>query len=184
MQIPNTFKIKNSEHILLLITGKQEASFHKVFNGEMTTLNSFKVDKPHYSDNEGHFKTRADGRVIRSGSPRELDDDLVIADFLKKLEKYIKTDIDTDDYSQIYLTVPGHLKNIIVDSLPPKITDKIHHEILGNFFNEEPLGVLERFSDLNIEEGSESISFIGKEAKQILKKTKQARKVIKGDPKD
>ena len=83
MQISNTLQIEDNETILLLITGKQEASFHKIFNGKMTTLHSFKVDKPHYSDNEGHFKASSHGNVIRSGSPRELDDDLVITDFLK-----------------------------------------------------------------------------------------------------
>ncbi len=183
MKIPNTFQIKNSEPILLLITGKQEASFHKIFSGEMAHIHTFKVDKPHYSDNEGHFKVRSHGKVIRSGSPRELDDEIVINDFLKKLKDYIKKDINSADYKYIYITLPEHLKNITVESLPPRFKNKISHEILGNFFKEKPLDVLKRFSDLNKEEGVSKKLPIKKEARKIINKSKQARKVIKGDPK-
>jgi hypothetical protein len=57
-----------------LIAGKKEANFHEIFDGKINHLSNCKVEKPHYSDNEGHFKVRASGKVIRSGLPRELDD--------------------------------------------------------------------------------------------------------------
>ena len=174
MKIPNAFKIENTEHILLLVAGKQEASFYEIFDRKINHLSTCKVEKPHYSDNEGHFKVRASGRVIRSGSPRELDDSMVINDFLKKLKDHIKKNISAGDYESVYITVPSHMENIIVESLPVKLKNKIQHQIDGNFFKHEPLDVLKKFSTLNKKEGSSKVPLIKEEA----------RKVIKRDPKN
>jgi len=184
MKIPNTFKIEKTEHILLLIAGKQEASFHEIFDGKIDYLSTCKVEKPHYSDNEGHFKVRSGGKVIRSGSVRELDDSIVINDFLKKLKDHIKKNINVDDYESVYFTVPSHMENIIVESLSVKLKNKIQHQIDGNFFKHKPLDVLKKFSTLNKKESSSKVPFIKEEARKILKKSRQARKVIKGDPKN
>jgi len=180
MKIPNTVLIDKKEIILLIIASKQGASFYTTEQGKLELLFTCTVPKPHYSDNEGHFKVRSTGNVIRSGSPRELDDSIVMNDFYKVLKQDIKKNIIISDYDSVYVTMPEHLKNSFSKTLPANIRKKVKHEINGNYSNEEPLGVLKKFSQLRKELSLNTTEEIKPEARAILKKSNQARKVIQG----
>ena len=168
MQIPETIHIPKDQTTLLMITSKQEAILHKIDQGELTHITSIKVDKPHYSDNEGHHEARSDGKLMRSGSERELKDETILTDFVHELNDYIEKHLDIDTFSQIYLTVPEHLKNTLPEALPKNVSDKIARTIYGNFTNEETVEVLQRFfnEDSDTDEIDPSIN---KEAKKLLK---------------
>lgn len=77
----------------------------------------FEVTLPSYSDNEGHFKVRSQGKVMKSGSVREVKDSEIISRFIKKLKQQIKF-FTASKYEAVYLYCPSHTKKLIIEALP------------------------------------------------------------------
>ena len=116
--------------------------------------------------------------MIRSGSVREISDEEVVMKMIGELKKQIK-DFDAEDYDHVYVFAPGQTKNKVKEALPAEFKKKIEGVIEGNYCSESPLLVLERISK-NDNNGNKKVLPLKPEARKILKKSNQARKVIKG----
>jgi hypothetical protein len=177
MKIPKQLAHFKNIDTLLLVSGKQEMVIYIIAGDEIREEKHFKVENPTYSDNEGHFKVRSNGKVVLSGNVREVDDRQTIVEFKNEFKTNLKK--ITKDFDKVFISAPAKTKNEIVELLPPKIKKKVVEIIVGNYCSVSPLEVLRNFS----QEKKKSKKIIkDPEAKKILRKSNQARKVIKGKP--
>jgi hypothetical protein len=141
MKIPKSLQLEDGE-ALLIVSGKQGASFYHIRGECIELVDSFKVSKPEYTDFEGEFKIRGRGLTISSGSIKETDDESIIRNFLRELKKHLsrlKLHIQ-----KIYLLAPPQTKNKIKDSLPVQDREKVEKVVSGNFSRFHPIDLLER----------------------------------------
>lgn len=175
MKLPQKLSQFKDKSSLLLVSGKQEMVIYKVIDDEIIEEKHFKIPNPSYSDNEGHFKVRSQGKVIRSGNVREVDDHEIIVKFKNELLKNLKK--INKNFDQVLISVPAKIKNEILDVLPRPIKEKVIKTIIGNYCSFPPIEILSKFLDKK-KDSKKVIK--NPEAKKILKKSNQARKVIKG----
>ncbi|MEX0672922.1 MAG: host attachment protein [Candidatus Paceibacterota bacterium] len=175
MKITEKLPQFENETALLVVTGKQDAVFYIAQNGEVNAVESFKVDKPKYTDLHGHFETRAHGKVTRAGSPYEPTDlsDDAVRQFLKELEEELKNVSRHYALDSLYIFYPSHMKNRISEVLPPKLARKQQIAIEGNFYEHHPFKLLERIQKKN---SSGVIKPITATAQKILSKIKGTKK--------
>lgn len=145
MRIPNQLPQFKREKALILVTGKQDAIFYSAYNGELDRLDAFKIPRPKYSDNEGHYKVRGKGTTLSTGATRELRDEDIIKDFVHELKARIKK--MNESFSKFYLFVPSQNKNVIKKALPKMWLEKLDAEVPGNFYYRSPLELLEKIKD-------------------------------------
>ncbi len=176
MKISQKLPQFDREKALFVVTGKQEAKFYLVSKGKIKEIDSFKVEKPVYSDREGWFKRRARGFVMGSGAPLEPKKQKVIKDFLKKLKKNLKKTLSRNKVDAIYLFSPRYLSARVRKTLPSSARKKIRLTIDGEYYFEHPFKLLEKIPE------KEKNAPKSEEAKKLLDKFKQAAKVIKGKP--
>ncbi|MBU0750297.1 hypothetical protein KKH15_02150 [Patescibacteria group bacterium] len=175
MKIPEKLSQFTTTTSLLLVSGKQEMVMYIVQNGEIEVAKHISIPNPTYSDNEGHFKVRSGGDVLRSGSVRETDDREIIVKFMNETESALSE--LTEDIDQVYLSAPTTTKNEILHILSPQLAEKLVKTVDGNFCSATPIEVLELFTE---EEESSAPTTV--EAQKILDKSNQAREVIPGTP--
>jgi hypothetical protein len=175
MQIPGKLPQFESERALLLVAGKQDAVLYEAREGRVEKLLDIRVPKPHYSDDEGHFKVRVGGKTIRSGSVKEIRDEDIIRDFLHALKEEIRP-LMHQEFTHLFLFAPAKTKNRIREELPHHWQQAIAEVIEGNFYYRNPLYLLERISVVTVTAPSEPSS---KEAKKILEHSQQASEVIR-----
>lgn len=138
MKIPLHLAQFKEEDALLLVTGKQDAVIYRAAKGIMEKLDSFKIPRPHFSDNEGGF-----GRT--QGSAKEIRDEDIIRDFMHELKIRLKK-LGADSFSVIYLFTPSEVKNRIKNALPTNLRNNIKLIVEGNFFRFAPIDLLVKIS--------------------------------------
>lgn len=178
MILSNKLSQFKNKKILLLVSSKQNMCIYKTSGNTIKQVSKFEVILPSYSDNEGHFKIRSKGRVMKSGSVREVKDSEIISRFIKKLKQQIKF-FNTSKYESVYLYCPSHIKKLIIESLPVTFQKKILIVLEGNYYHRNPKFLLEKLSS-NIKK--KKFFHKSAEAQKILKKSNKARRVIKGKP--
>ncbi|MEX0930334.1 MAG: host attachment protein [Candidatus Paceibacterota bacterium] len=144
MKISEKLPQFENETALLVVTGKQTAVFYIAKDGEIHQVNSFKVNKPKYTDLQGHFETRSHGKTTRAGSafePTELSEDAV-RNFLKELEEELKNVSRHHTLDSLYVFCPAHVKNRIEKAIPSKLARKEQMVVEGNFFESHPFDLL------------------------------------------
>ncbi len=146
MKITNKLPQFTDQTALLVVTGKQDAVFYLVKDGELWQVDSFKVDKPQYTDAPGHFEAHSQGRMIKAGSaydPTEADE-TAVRDFLRFLKQELESVVKHHQLTALYVFCPGYLKNRIEGQLPKDLAPKEQMLIEGNYYNTHPFELLER----------------------------------------
>lgn len=145
MKIPLHLEQFKEERALLLVTGKQDAVIYKASEGFLEKVDSFKIPRPHYSDNEGRFgQSRGGGKKSKGavqGGVREIQDKDIIRDFLHELNIHLKK-VGTAGISAVYLFTPSQIKNMISEALPVELKANIKAIIEGNYFTFSPIALL------------------------------------------
>lgn len=178
MKIPNNLPQFNDEEVLIIVAGRQDAIFYKAGNGTLFRLDAFKIPTPHYSDHEGEFKKRGRGITLSSGGIRELRDEDIIRDFLREFKQRIKKICES---SKIYIFAPNQTKNRITCVLPTKWQKKVWKVAEGNYYYCHPLYIIKRISQIEVRS---PVLLIDPEAQKILKKSEQARTVMRASLKN
>ena len=132
------------EKALLIVTGKQEADFYSAGDGSIEKIAGFMVEKPHYSDREGHFKTRGRGATLASGAVYENQKEKILQDFRREFRKTLKTVLGSFTPNQIYVYTPSYLSNEIVALFSKRMALAIKKVIKGNFYGRHPFEMLEK----------------------------------------
>ena len=144
MKVTKRFSEFQEGDALIVVTGKQQAFFYELHNGHLLRFDGFKVPKARWSDNEGHFKVRAKGRSLVSGSVREDDRNKgTVRKFLREFRERIKK-ISVERFSELYILAPKEIKYQLLRMIPSDWQDRIAGYVDGNFSYAHPTLVLER----------------------------------------
>lgn len=176
MKISKKLPQFDREKALFVVAGKQEAKFYLVFRGGIKEIDSFKIEKPRYSDREGWFKRRARGFVMGSGAPLEPKKQKIIKDFLKELERRTKKIFSGDRFESVYLFSPHYLLARVKKALPGRARKKLKLTVDGEYYFQHPFLLLEKIAKKTEKKKKPK----REEARKLLEKFKQATKVIKG----
>jgi len=151
MKIPEKLPQFKDMTSLIIATGKQDAIFYIAHNGEIQQVDSFKVEKPQYSDIEGHFETRNDGKTYRAGSPYEPTDkeNKTKTEFLKELSEEIESVSRHHTIHTLYIFTPSYLKNEVSKTIPHSLHQIKYYLLKGNFFHQHPRELLTRIQKLH-----------------------------------
>ncbi len=177
MKISEKLPQFKNEKALLMSFGKQEGVFYLADNGNLKKLKSFSFSKPKYSDREGFFVTRGKAGTYEQGAVYEPKKERVITQLENKVEEETKNILDQETIDAVYLSCPEYLKNRIKKSLPSSAQKKIKTIVFGDYLHSHPFELLERIKE---KKTKNPVKILSSEAAKILKKTKQARKTIKG----
>lgn len=147
MKITKKLHQFKDEKALIIITGAREADFHIASDGEIDKVDSFKLDKIHFSDNEGFFgRSGNGGKVASSGSVREPMKEEYRKEFLKELKSHIKELQSKNKITSVYLFTPDYLINISKESMTKEMQKKIKFTAKGNYYHEHPFKLIEKIS--------------------------------------
>lgn len=127
---------------LLLVLGAKEGVFYLAADGSIARVGKCKVETPHYSDNEGFYKSRSPGAVT-SGSVREIRKDLLEQQFADACGKQLRKMDKSVRFNDIILFVPARLKNRVREAMPVRMDKKIRKVITGNHHDDHPFELLE-----------------------------------------
>lgn len=146
MKISREFPQFRGEVVLLLVAGRQDATIYLATDGTIVVRDTIHIEKPVYSDREGHFETRGGGRVYGSGSVYEPKDDVVAKEFLKELVPRIARILRENRISQVFLFVPSYVRTALRRVLPRDLKEKIQLMVSGNFGHSHPFDLLRRIT--------------------------------------
>jgi len=147
MLIPANLPAFSGEKALLIVTGQQDAIFYLAQNGILKSIDSFLIEAPKYSDREGHFKTRAGGKILHFRAVFEKRKERIIADFIKEFQKRFSAISKKFRFDKLYIYSPSHMHTYIRKALPKAFQKKITMEIEGNHFKTHPLTLLKKIHD-------------------------------------
>jgi hypothetical protein len=138
------------------------------------------VAAPAYSDNEGFFERRGGGRVPARGSVLEWRNrqrlkQEVLGRFRQDLQEFAQ---HAPRYDAVYLFAPDYRARAYRRRLPVPWRRELKELFYGNFTDAEPLTLLERIAER--ERRDSPAEPISREAKKLLDKAAQARRVIRG----
>lgn len=144
MEISNKLPQFDHKKAVIIVAGKQAADIHLAYQGKIETLNEIRVEKPEYSDREGHFERKGKGKNLGSGSVYEKPDKKAMQDFRKELKDFLNDLKEEIDIEQIIFMRPPQHKQDIKEKLPKILIDTIDLEVGGNFVGDHPTKILER----------------------------------------
>lgn len=176
MQISQKLPQFEDKKALLVVTGKQEASFYLANDSRLKKVGEFHIPKITYSDKEGHMQKHKFGKLIGSGFAREPKKQVLRNKFLNQLEDSLKqlskrnTDID-----EVYLYCPGYIMMSAKNTVPSSLKDKVVSTYRGEYQTQHPFKLLEMIQG---SKNSGGVTIMKEAARKILDKAKKARKVI------
>jgi hypothetical protein len=147
IQISHKMPELREEEALVLVAGTRNAIFYKIKGGHINQVESIKVLTPKYSDNEGHFKVRAKGTIIRSGSVREVDNIELGREFLSEINSAMGQ-LSAKSSSQVYVFAPSQIKIALIESLPPKWRSRVTRVVEGNFTHNSPNSIIDKLKEI------------------------------------
>jgi protein required for attachment to host cells len=144
MKIPRQMHQFADEHTFIIVAGKQEALMYHAHDGEISLVDSVKIPRPHYSDNEGLSKARShNGGSIRSSTFKEIRDQEIISDFIRELKKHMEK-VRAEMYSEVVVVASPKTKNEIAQALPDRLKRKVTSIIEGQYYRESPIRIIEK----------------------------------------
>ncbi|PIR89132.1 MAG: hypothetical protein COU07_02790 [Candidatus Harrisonbacteria bacterium CG10_big_fil_rev_8_21_14_0_10_40_38] len=155
IKIPETLKSFSSTPSLLLVAGTSGARFFVVSPTGLTEVDSFFIDKPKYSDNEGFFVRSGGGKRFGSGSVKVENSNELLSRFVNSFADRSKKLINSYKYlNKVFLFVPSHLAPIVRSSLPKDAKNKLVAVISGNYLKFHPLDIAKKAWNSTINTGT------------------------------
>ncbi len=175
MQISNKLPQFDDEKALLIVTGKQEASFYVAHQGQLEKLDEFYIPPITYSDNEGHSQKHKLGILMGSGFVRENKKRTLRYKFLGQVEEHLSRIAKKQEVDRLYLFCPSYVLLSVKGVVPYPLKEKRIESIAGDYHHQHPFKLLEKIKETK---DKSPVGTMRESAKKILDKAKQARKVI------
>ncbi len=166
---------------LIVVMGKQKGKFYLAHNGVIKELRGFSFQKPKYSDREGHFVKRGKSGIYKTGAVYEPKKERIRIELVHRLENNLKKVLARNKIDDIYLACPDYLKNRIRKTFPAAARNKIKVFLAGDYYHLHPFDLLKKIKD-KIESKKRPVTLNKKDNVKILRRSKKARRVIKGKP--
>jgi len=145
MKISQKLHQFTDEKALIIITGAQEADFHIASDSEIDKIDSFKLEKIHFSDSEGFFgRSGGGGETGVSGSIKEPPKEEYRQKFLKELTAHLKDIEGKQEITGVYLFTPDYLINMVKDTMSKELQGKIKFTAKGNYYHEHPFELIKK----------------------------------------
>lgn len=166
MKISRELPQFNGETALILVAARQDATIYLATDGRIEVGGTVHVEKPVYSDREGYFETRGNGRFYGSGSVYEPKEDATMRKFLHELILRLARILRENKASRVFFFVPSYIQSTLAKGMPKDFQKKIRLVIRGNFSHSHPFDLLDkiqhRFEDRKVSPVPEA------EARKIL----------------
>jgi len=129
----------------LIVAGKTDGIVYHACDGEIFQVARIHLEKPRYTDREGHSVRRGRGEIMGVGEVRaehrKQDDERA---FLRLLRQAIQHVALRHPIDLVYVFVPAYLKGMLRDALPARVRSRIARVIIGDHVEEHPLDLLAR----------------------------------------
>lgn len=174
--LKNPLQFENKK-VLIIAAGKQRARLYSVKDNEIREVDYIHIETPKYSDREGFFARSGRGMRMGSGAPYENKKQKVETDFIKELGEKLPKHLAKFD--EVYLFCPNYMHNMIEATFPKGKEGMLRDVFWMNIVDTNPL----KFVDI-ISSSLEGDALRARrrnappEAIKVLKKSRQARKVI------
>jgi hypothetical protein len=142
MKIPATLPQFDSQVALLVVTGKQGATFYIGANGEIASAGSFEVRLPRRTERAGLFIRRGRGRVLASGSVREPNKTAHAQEFLRQLASRLRELATRHQATASYLYAPTYLMKQAKAALAKTLGRTYVMSFSGHYQDRHPLELL------------------------------------------
>jgi hypothetical protein len=180
MKISHKFPQFTNQPTLIAVTGKQGGRFYIARDGIIEEVDSFKIEKPGYTDREGMFMTRGRGITVRSGSVVEEQDEVMLRYFFHEFISRIRQLSANLAPDKLVLFGTAGMKGRLSKLLPKHLQEKIDVFIVGTYYGSHPFKLLAKIQEHRAEQGRQTTKPIYGEAKKIMDQTRIARRVIRG----
>lgn len=154
---------------LLISISRQRAKFYFAEDGIIEKVREFSLDKPKYSDREGHFKQRGARGTYRSGAVYESKKGRVRDETANRFHENFRSVTGDYEFKNIYIFAPEHLKNIVSESVPQSSKEKIKMFHFGNYGNKHHHGLLDIIQE-EIQNNSKNVKPLSHTALKLLKR--------------
>lgn len=144
MEIPKKFHSLFGEPTLVVTASRQNAKYYLADQQAIELIDEIKIPNPHFSDHEGHFRQRGQGRTLRVGATYEPTTDLSRDEFLREFKNKTPSLLRKLEPGKIILLVPSYLKKMLLAQLPENVKKKVKSVIEGNFYHLNPLKLAEK----------------------------------------
>jgi len=141
MKITQKLHQFTDEKALIIVTSAREADFHIASDGEVGKIDSFQLEKIHFSDNEGFF-----GGGESSGSVKEPPKEEYRQEFLKGMNEHLEGLESRESITSVYLFTPDYLHKMVEDAMPKDLQKKMKFTAKGNYYHEHPFKLLEKIN--------------------------------------
>ena len=134
--IPETEYQFTDQTALIIVAAKQEGRLYRAANGEMELIEEFRVETPHYSDNESMPNERGNqGNQLQEKIHHEYFDH-----FRTRLHTLSATFKPT----HLYLFAPQHVADELTKMATPLFGSVPTRDVVGIFTKESPLELIAR----------------------------------------
>jgi len=184
MKISKNLLQFNRQKALIIVSGRTAVRFLYAHQGEIKELDRFRFPRRLYTDREGFFKTKVRGLgTMYSGSVLESKKAQQEKKLLKKITDKVKSYNKKLNITGIYLFAPDYMKGQAREAVPRYLQKKIRGCLYGNYLKSKLL----KFPHLigkkqRRKRKQKSSPEMSREARKIIKRSKSARKKIKGKP--
>lgn len=137
MHIPQKFPQYIGERALFIITGSEEAKLYIAADGEINSVDAFRVRPAAYDASEKSVYPLNDS-----------DKQVHLNDFLTTLTAEIQAHIGDEPIDHVYLFTPAHLHNDVHGALPPNLVTVLRKTIEGNVLDASAIELLEKLHTL------------------------------------
>lgn len=186
MKISNGLPHFEDKNAFLVIASSAHAEFYQASNGQMSKIESFRVGKPQFSDEKSYFANPTKspgGRRYRqaAGQGNQLVKRDVLQRFEKRFKEYVKKIGTKHKFDEVYIFAPEYFINEVQKLLPTTIKRKESMIFKGNFGNASSFDLLKKIGSRSHPRRKVTPEKVTrtKESNKIIKKSLQARKVIK-----
>lgn len=179
MKISQPLHQFDKERAILIVLGRKNGIFYFAHSGTIKKADQFDVEPKSYSDREGFLLRSGRGEFFGSGISLKDLREHVRAKFLSELGESIRHLEKVNSANAIYIFSPQGLIPLILGTIGTKKRNKIIKEVIaGNMTKKHPLDLIKQIEIIRNNRKKNIVN--NKEAEKILKKSNQARKIIKG----
>jgi hypothetical protein len=132
---------------LLVVAGKQEACFYLADKDKITQADTIKLKKPEYTDREGRFDKRGNGRLYGSGSVYEFPENELAKSFIRQVSTAVEELVYQNSIKNIFLFCPTYLSNLCEQQLSAQTKPLLEYIFYGNYHNQHPFVLLAKIQE-------------------------------------